>query len=116
MAKPLYHVIEPDPSDLTTDCDDEEATEAGKPSTSFDTEDAQDGDVEDGLVSRRPRRKRRRNWLRFWDTMTVRSKQKGNLGNGGFGDGFLRDQRRPRRKGSWYNCCFFGGLSGLCIL
>ncbi|KAN0098169.1 hypothetical protein V8E51_013832 [Hyaloscypha variabilis] len=45
--------------------------------------------------------------------MTVRERQKQSLDK----EGLLGRGKRPRRrKGSWYNCCVFGGISGLCIL
>ena len=115
MAKSqgAYHVIDPaeEPEDLTND-DDAVFSQSSnsylrKPSESFDTEE----DIEDGFVERRQRRKK--GWTRIWDNMTVRERRKRSRDKEGlFGSG-----KRGRRKNSgWYNCCVFGGISGLCIL
>jgi hypothetical protein len=112
-AQGAYHVIDPaeEPEDLTND-DDVVFSQSSnsylrKPSESFDTEE----DIEDGFVERRQRRKR--GWTRIWDSMTVRERRKGSLDKEGlFGSG----KRGRRRNGGWYNCCVFGGISGLCIL
>lgn len=116
-----YHVIDNEPPeeaevglDAARDNDDvisSESTYLGKPSESFDIEDDADVDVEDGLVTRNPNQRRKKGWLRFWDSMTVRQRRKG-----GDKEQWLELRQRGRRKGHWYNCCIFGGISGLCIL
>jgi hypothetical protein len=120
MAKSpgAYHVIDNEApeeaeakSDATKDYDDvisSESTYLGKPSESFDIEE--DADVEDGLVERKQRRKK--GWTRFWDSMTVTERRKGSLDK----ERWLGQRKKGRRKGGWYNCCVFGGISGLCIL
>jgi hypothetical protein len=115
MAKSpgAYHVIDNAPEeaelDATKDYDDvisSESTYIGNPSESFDIEE----DFEDGLVTTGTKRKR--GWIRFWDSMTVRERKKGTLDK----ERWLGQRRRGRRKDGWYNCFIFGGISGLCIL
>jgi hypothetical protein len=117
-----YHVIDNKPPEeaeagfeAARDTDDvisSESTYLGKPSESFDIEDDADVDVEeDGLVTRDPHQRRKKGWMRFWDSMTVKQRRKGwdkEL--------WLEQRQRGRRRGHWYNCCIFGGISGLCIL
>jgi hypothetical protein len=118
-----YHVIDNEPPeeaeaeaalDAARDYDDvisSESTYLGKPSESFDIAEDGEADVEDGLVTRDPNRRRKNGWMRFWDSMTVRQRRKG-LDK----ERWLEQRNRGRRKAHWYNCCIFGGISGLCIL
>jgi hypothetical protein len=115
MAKSpgAYQVIDNAPeeaeSDATKDYDDvisSESTYLGNPSESFEIEE----DLEDGLVTGATKRKR--GWIRFWDSMSVRERRMGSLDK----ERWLGQRKRGRRKGGWYNCFIFGGISGLCIL
>lgn len=113
---PRFDEQDSETAGLTNDYDDSASlgsgSYAGRPSTSFDREE-QDLDLEDGLVGKRT-------WSNsFWDKMTIRSRSvfKGSLDKGR-SDGLIREtfSRPTRRKTSWYNCCIFGGISGLSIL
>jgi len=115
---------DPEAANLAKDYDHAvlDARYSSKP-TSCHTDDIQEGDIEDGLVKERDRAKRRRNWTGFWRTMTVGLRRGGSLDviyeDVPDQDGLLQNtntQRRTRRKRNWYNCCVFGGISGLAVL
>lgn len=112
---------EPDDADLTNESDNSilAARYSSKP-TSFDTDDIQEGDIEDGLVKERDRTKRRRDWTTFWHNMTFR--RKGTLDavyeDIPVADGLLQNvntPRRTRRKINW-KPCIAGSFSALTIL
>ncbi len=102
------------------------------PTHSFETSESTfaESELEDGRSSLN----RNRNWwTRIRGIMMVRSKRNmarstdGNEEGGAYKDGFANDEahgllsdidatRRVRRKRNYWNCCVFGGISGLTIL
>ena len=98
------------------------APESTGKSSNTGTFDTDYSDLEDGSDRRSDSRHRRSPRTSWWHRMVVRVWKNISIDDlrRGFDQALLQDSfstaRRARRRKTWYNCCVFGGISGLTIL